>query len=842
MKLFSEKVDVTSTNSSFNIIAVEAFEEIFFGVYEIEINKTKYPVEKVSDYKGNPVVSVPVVVEGKKEYYPFVLIQGKPEIIFNENNTMYKMVDNFEVIEDNILNIEPVDYSPTLIEDNINVPPLIDNKQEILLQIKQAKKEALIYSETVKRKKLREASKEILEKNKALDDMIVDARSSLVEEFISVSKKIKGEFINEADNRFSEIEVTIDNKINDLSDSLYESLKKDFNDSAKQFDKKVKELVSEIYNSLQPKIDDELKSIATEIVEKVDSIEKNLDSKLKNKADIQLIENVEGGLNSISKANIELNDKINKGVNKALSRVGNISTKVDELTIALSEEVENKISKVENNISNFYTEKLKLLEEKTFDLTEETRKYIIDLVTESRDNLIREIREIKNEKPIEYVVESKGKKQSINSDDLLKEFDKKINSKVDNEVTRLRRYIAVYSGGGSVAMQFANGGTMGGNLTVLGAISASQYLGISTSSSSNYLPISGNNNYTGSLSVISSTLSSVPFTIQGAVGQTANLQEWKNGNNTTIVNIGKTGQLNLSSGSVASPILTVGGDPSSGIYASVASRVDVSCAGTRIGGFYASGLYMDDAKYLGWNTGRMWLDSNNVLALRNTTSPQTFNIYNTYTNSSEYERGFLKWTTNVLQIGTESLGTGIGRNLQFAPGGNTAMIILSSGNVGIGTTTPNKKLTIVGELSSTGDIYYGLATSPCTFSKDGTGRILLNSSSGAGVAIYGSLLMQGSIAVIKSSAAATFSWSSTSNAGDVSDTAISRIGPGKVAIGNGTAGNTSGTLVLSSLSATNFVQANSYQSSDGSVGATGSFTSQDGKTVTVKNGLITSIV
>ena len=66
----------------------------------------------------------------------------------------------------------------------------------------------------------------------------------------------------------------------------------------------------------------------------------------------------------------------------------------------------------------------------------------------------------------------KEKKQSINSDDLVKDFDKKINSKIDTEVTRLRKYIAVYSGGGSVAEQFADGGTMNGNLIVNGDITA----------------------------------------------------------------------------------------------------------------------------------------------------------------------------------------------------------------------------------------------------------------------------------------------------------------------------------------------------------------------------------
>lgn len=500
MKLFSEKVNPTLTNSSFNALQVEVFEEIFFGVYEIEINKNKYPVEKISEHNGNPVVSVPVVVEGVKKYYPFVLIQGKPEVLFNENNTMDKVVDNFE--EPPITIVEKtVDNTSVLVDEEISIPELIDTKQEILEQIDKAKKEAVQFASKLKQQKLEEANHDIKIKKNALVKMVSDARSSLVNEFLSVSEKIKKEFIDENDSRFDEIKETIDNKIQDMSDSLWESLKDDFTTSEKQFDSKVKELVKELYESLQPKIDDELKNIATEIVEKVDSIEKNLDRKLEDKVDKTLIENFEGELNSIAKANIELNDKINKGVNKSLSRVGNIDKKVDELTIALSEEVNDRVNKAEDYITNYYKEKIELLENKTFDLNEETRKYFVEIITESRNNLIDEVRQLKNEKPIEYIVESKGKKQTINSDDLVKDFDKKINSKIDTEVTRLRRYIAVYSGGGSVAMQFADGGIMNGDLTVVGKLSASEYLGLEIPDVdlSNYLPLSGGT-ITGNLS------------------------------------------------------------------------------------------------------------------------------------------------------------------------------------------------------------------------------------------------------------------------------------------------------------------------------------------------------
>tara|TARA_R110002167_G_scaffold45083_2_gene135586 strand:- start:12265 stop:12699 length:435 start_codon:yes stop_codon:yes gene_type:complete len=102
VKLFSEKVNPTLTNSTLNIIQVEDYEEIFFGVYEIEINKTKYPVEKISEHNGDPVVSVPVLVEGnEKVYYPFVLSKGKQEVLFNENNTL-ETLETLEVINEDV--------------------------------------------------------------------------------------------------------------------------------------------------------------------------------------------------------------------------------------------------------------------------------------------------------------------------------------------------------------------------------------------------------------------------------------------------------------------------------------------------------------------------------------------------------------------------------------------------------------------------------------------------------------------------------------------------------------------------------------------------------------------
>jgi hypothetical protein len=53
----------------------------------------KYPVEKISEHNGDPVVSIPVEMGGKIANYPFVLTKGKFEVVFNEHSDY---VDIFE--------------------------------------------------------------------------------------------------------------------------------------------------------------------------------------------------------------------------------------------------------------------------------------------------------------------------------------------------------------------------------------------------------------------------------------------------------------------------------------------------------------------------------------------------------------------------------------------------------------------------------------------------------------------------------------------------------------------------------------------------------------------------
>ena len=78
-----------------------------------------------------------------------------------------------------------------------------------------------------------------------------------------------------------------------------------------------------------------------------------------------------------------------------------------------------------------------------------------------------------------------------------------------------------------------------------------------------------------------------------------------------------------------------------------------------------------DGTYQINNDTKLTRDAGNTFAQRNGVNAQTFRLYNTFTDASNYERGVLDWatTSNVLSIGTQNAGTGTARNMQFLIGG-----------------------------------------------------------------------------------------------------------------------------------------------------------------------------
>jgi hypothetical protein len=73
-------------------------------------------------------------------------------------------------------------------------------------------------------------------------------------------------------------------------------------------------------------------------------------------------------------------------------------------------------------------------------------------------------------------------------------------------------------------------------------------------------------------------------------------------------------------------------------------------------------------------------DAANTLALRNGTAAQALNVYNTFTDASNYERGFARFSGNVFQIGTEAAGTGVARPVTASGDWTFSGVVRATGN------------------------------------------------------------------------------------------------------------------------------------------------------------------
>lgn len=110
------------------------------------------------------------------------------------------------------------------------------------------------------------------------------------------------------------------------------------------------------------------------------------------------------------------------------------------------------------------------------------------------------------------------------------------------------------------------------------------------------------------------------------------------------------------------------------------------CATSAQLGLFSTGL-------LGWtnNAGSagaldtiLARDAANTLALRNGTNAQTFNVYNTYTDASNYERAALTWSSNIAYLRAQNAGTGSARLLVPVTGSTTVASLPAAATAGAG--------------------------------------------------------------------------------------------------------------------------------------------------------------
>ena len=470
MRLFSEKVTPTFTSSNQNILTIKDFNEIFFDVYELEINGSKYIAEKISEYKGNPVVNIPIVIDGRELEAPFVIQRGDFEVIFNESNSTFIKVSSSEVEE---VFIEEKNRDEEVEEI------IFEKKESILEEIKQARQAATKFAESVQQKNIRRDKERTSRDKEVLTETASNFKKVLLEEFLCIAENTREELFtyNQQENEktYEYITDTVDRLAEKLTQdlnveiasqqkSIVEKFEKDISSLAQNIltDKLLKEIA--VNNSKNIKTADiRFETVSKTLAKVLGDHEVQLDIKIK-----KALANYETHFTALEQSNVELNDSITKNTNKALSRIGNVKTQLEESIDSISLELVDKITLAESKIKDYYNDRITLIESSVTDIEAKDKAYILELIEESKQSILKEVNEIKSSVPTlvtERTLEPKG------DDDIKKiktDLEKSISNRFTQELANVRRVIELSSGGGSVAQQFANGGTMNGDLNING--------------------------------------------------------------------------------------------------------------------------------------------------------------------------------------------------------------------------------------------------------------------------------------------------------------------------------------------------------------------------------------
>ena len=468
IKLFSEEVNPTFTSSKHNILTVESYSEIFFDVFEFEINGTTYIAEKLSEYKGMPVVAIPVIEGDKKSTIPFVLSEGSFEVLYNNENSVFVSGGVDECILESIM-----------IEDDV-VDIARDYKDGLLEEVEVAKQHAAEYAERIKLQKIAEADKTIEEKKQSIREFFNTARVDLLDEFNAAL----------VDNR-QDVEVFTEQKHSEIEKYLTSRIENNFSEFFDINEERIKELTS-----LVEAADKRVQDVEVFTEQKHSEIEKYLTSRIENNfseffdineerikeltslveaADKRVIRDVK---RSIADQGVVLTEKIKKGVDKALGRVGNVKTVVGDLESQLLERIET----VDGSIREYYDVRIIDIRDEVNTISESQKDHFINLIEESKTYLLDQIKQEKD-KTVKTLIEEKydPKKGSKDFNKNLKklklDLERDISDKFRKEIMSLRRIIELSGGGGgSVAKQFADGGVMNGDLEVKGCVTAECFI------------------------------------------------------------------------------------------------------------------------------------------------------------------------------------------------------------------------------------------------------------------------------------------------------------------------------------------------------------------------------
>ena len=474
LKILNKDFPFIPTDKGVNLLVCKEFKEVFLGVYELECHGTKLIAESVGDD-----IKLDVEFDGKIYETYFQLKKGDEDaVIFNLKNLgegkraqkreveiveqivkeeaipePLPLVEDYRVVEEAKVDIEQykADAIKVINENFLNKKQKIEQLQESLTDIINGR---LYQLDDITNNKVNNLRDDVLKSvNEALEANKVDTGKTLME-----INAIKDDVATTAEF-WSNILVNSSKEKAEQLESLKESVKFEVDTKIAELQTELKsqeDHISDAYNGIQRFIEKTKQEFLEEKTSSFASVEA-----LYEQVNKVVAENIKRAESLVGKKVTQLQSTADKKISDITTIVENrislLDDRVKDIDQAVNRAADSLIAKIDEGVSNIESK----AKEHYFRIEEQT-KNIDDIINKNKNDFTTTVRELTES------VEKKIKDfnlVAIKKEDL-SQLKKQLETRLENESANLKKYVSAYAGGGSVAKQFADGGTMNGTLNV----------------------------------------------------------------------------------------------------------------------------------------------------------------------------------------------------------------------------------------------------------------------------------------------------------------------------------------------------------------------------------------
>jgi len=518
LKLLESTFSYIPADKGLNFIVCKEFKETFLNVYELVIAGKNIIAECVDTIDSNPVIKINVEYNDKSYDALFVVREGDDNIIFNPATLRHGS---------KILQTEKNILKDIAADDIVITEDIVENivRPDVKLDIEKYKRDALkIIGENYIDKKskiedLKVGLVSLIEKN------LSDIKSASVTDINTIKTQLHESVTEQVNNYRIDTDTSI-TEINSIRENVLATVDL-YVDNIKQVVSEKTEALTSLQESVIYSINEKIAEldIVTENHRKeVEAAFTGL-SQLANSSSVQLAGMVGEIYEDVTKVKQTTIDEVNAELTNVTasvnSKLKDLQSTADKKISSISKLVESKISELQtekdkthveliaakNELVTSLQEAIKTFETETADKTAgllEIKHQFLEQVKVQSDTINAAVNENKQEiqtltTKITEAVEEKIKKINLvaTKKEDLAQLKKQLEQRIDAESANIKKVLSSYGGGGSVAAQYAKGGTMNGSLNIATGQILSGGIDISTLFSGGggvsgaYLPLSG---------------------------------------------------------------------------------------------------------------------------------------------------------------------------------------------------------------------------------------------------------------------------------------------------------------------------------------------------------------